>query len=189
MAERTRVLFVCLGNICRSPTAEVVFRAAAARAGLAHRIEIDSAGTGDWHVGNPPDYRATAHAARRGYDLRALRGRQVCADDFRRYDWILAMDQSVLEELEALRPPDFAGHLGLFLDLAPALGDARRAGSVRQGTGRLRAGARSGRGGQRGIDRAPGRNACRKALELGALSAAAHGSGAQDWIRKSLDRA
>ena len=122
MAERTRVLFVCLGNICRSPTAEVVFRAAAARAGLANRIEIDSAGTGDWHVGNPPDYRATAHAARRGYDLRALRGRQVCADDFHRYDWILAMDRSVLDELQALRPPDFAGHLGLFLDLVPGLG-------------------------------------------------------------------
>ena len=122
MAERARVLFVCLGNICRSPTAEVVFRAAAARAGLANRIEIDSAGTGDWHVGNPPDYRATAHAARRGYDLRALRGRQVCADDFHRYDWILAMDRSVLDELQALRPPDFAGHLGLFLDLVPGLG-------------------------------------------------------------------
>jgi len=64
--ERTRVLFVCLGNICRSPTAEVVFRDAARRAGLAHRVEIDSAGTGEWHVGSPPDYRAVAHAARRG---------------------------------------------------------------------------------------------------------------------------
>ena len=63
-ADRTRILFVCLGNICRSPTAEVVFRSAATRAGLAHRIEIDSAGTGEWHVGNPPDYRAIAHAAR-----------------------------------------------------------------------------------------------------------------------------
>ena len=122
MTDRTRILFVCLGNICRSPTAEVVFRAAAARAGLAHRVEIDSAGTGDWHVGNPPDYRAITHADRRGYDLRPLRGRQVCPDDFRRFHWILAMDRSVLAELEALRPADFAGHLGLFLDLAPELG-------------------------------------------------------------------
>lgn len=118
-----RVLFVCLGNICRSPTAEVVFRAAAAKAGLAHRLEIDSAGTGDWHVGNPPDYRAIAHAARRGYDLRPLRARQFSEADFRRYHWILAMDASVLEELEAARPDTFDGHLGLFLDLEPALGE------------------------------------------------------------------
>jgi protein-tyrosine phosphatase len=122
-AERVRVLFVCLGNICRSPTAEVVFRAAAAKAGLAHRIEIDSAGTGDWHVGNPPDYRAIAHAAQRGYDLRPLRARQFSIDDFARFDWIFAMDRSVLEELEAVRPHSFAGHLGLFLDLAPAAGE------------------------------------------------------------------
>ena len=120
--SRARILFVCLGNICRSPTAEVVFRNAAARAGLSHNVEIDSAGTGDWHVGNPPDYRAIAHAERRGYDLRALRARQVCPEDFRRFDWILAMDGSILDELEAMRPEDFTGHLGLFLDLAPDLG-------------------------------------------------------------------
>lgn len=120
--SRTRILFVCLGNICRSPTAEVVFRAAAARAGLAHRVEIDSAGTGEWHVGNPPDYRATSHAARRGYDLRQLRARQVCVEDFARFEWIFAMDDGVLAELAALRPDGFAGHLGLFLDATPAVG-------------------------------------------------------------------
>lgn len=121
-SSRARILFVCLGNICRSPTAEVVFRAAAARAGLAHRVEIDSAGTGEWHVGNPPDYRAVAHAARRGYDLQPLRARQVHADDFARFDWIFAMDRGVLAELAGLRPHGFTGHLGLFLDTAPALG-------------------------------------------------------------------
>ncbi|MCC6194446.1 MAG: low molecular weight phosphotyrosine protein phosphatase [Burkholderiales bacterium] len=121
-SRRIRILFVCLGNICRSPTAEVVFRAAAARAGLAHQVEIDSAGTSEWHVGNPPDYRATAHAARRGYDLRPLRARQVSAEDFARFDWIFAMDRSVLAELAALRPNGVAGHLGLFLDQAPDLG-------------------------------------------------------------------
>jgi protein-tyrosine phosphatase len=117
------VLFVCLGNICRSPTAEAVFRERAARAGMADRIAIASAGTGDWHVGQPPDRRAIAHAARRGYDLRKLRARQVSADDFDRFDWILAMDRSVLRELNAMRPAGHAGHVGLFLDLAPGLRD------------------------------------------------------------------
>ena len=115
-----RVLFVCLGNICRSPTAEVVFRTAVRRAGFADRVEVDSAGTGDWHIGNPPDARAIAHAARRGYDLTPLRARQVSADDFEAFDWILAMDSSVLAALEEMRPPTFDGHLGLFLDVAPA---------------------------------------------------------------------
>lgn len=122
-SKRIRILFVCLGNICRSPTAEVVFRDAAARAGLAHVVAVDSAGTGDWHVGNPPDYRATAHAARRGYDLRPLRARLFAVEDFERFDWILAMDRSVLDDLESMRPGGFTGHLGLFLDVAPALGE------------------------------------------------------------------
>ena len=115
------ILFVCLGNICRSPTAEGVFRARAARAGLADRLEIDSAGTGDWHVGQPPDRRAIAAAATRGYDLASLRARQVAADDFHRFDWILAMDRANLRELAALRPRAYAGHVGLFLDVAPEL--------------------------------------------------------------------
>jgi protein-tyrosine phosphatase len=116
VSHRQRILFVCLGNICRSPTAEVVFRNAAARAGIAQDVEIDSAGTGDWHIGHPPDRRAIAHAARRGHDLRPLRARQFAPEDFDRFDWIFAMDRSVLADLEALRPPEFAGHLGLFLD-------------------------------------------------------------------------
>ncbi len=120
-ADRTRILFVCLGNICRSPTAEVVFRSAAVRAGLAHRVEIDSAGTGEWHVGNPPDYRAIAHAARRGYDLQPLRARQLSVADFDRFHWILAMDRPILGHLEAMRPENFNGHLGMFLDHAPQL--------------------------------------------------------------------
>lgn len=120
--NRTGVLFVCLGNICRSPTAEVVFREAAARAGLFHRIGIDSAGTGSWHVGNPPDHRAIEHAARRGYDLKPLRARQFARTDFDRFDWIFAMDRSVLRDLTLLRPPAFAGQLGLFMDLLPGMG-------------------------------------------------------------------
>ncbi len=118
---RTRILFVCIGNICRSPTAEVVFRTVAKRRGLANRLEVDSAGTIEWHAGNPPDYRAVAHAALRGYDLSALRARQVTIGDFSRFDLILAMEQSVLDELEALRPADFGGQLARFLDFVPEL--------------------------------------------------------------------
>jgi len=116
-----RVLFVCLGNICRSPTAEVVFRETAARAGM-KRLHVDSAGTGEWHVGNPPDWRAIEHAARRGYTLSHLRARQVGIADFTAFDYILAMDRDNLAALAALRPATFAGHLGLFLDGAPDLG-------------------------------------------------------------------
>ena len=113
------MLFVCLGNICRSPIVEGVFRRAVARAGLAAHIHIDSAGTGDWHVGRPPDRRAIATARRRGYDLTALRARQVSASDFARFGWILAMDRANLDALEAMRPRAFDGHLGLFLGFAP----------------------------------------------------------------------
>lgn len=120
MAKRG-ILFVCLGNICRSPTAEGVFRARATRAGIGAHLDIDSAGTGDWHVGHAPDRRAIAAAARRGYDLAPLRARQVRVDDFHRFDWILAMDRANLRELSALRPRAYAGHLGLLLDLAPTL--------------------------------------------------------------------
>jgi protein-tyrosine phosphatase len=115
------VLFVCAGNICRSPTAEGVFRATAERAGFAKRIAADSAGTGDWHVGSPPDRRAVQAAQRRGYDLSSLRARQVEVRDFTRFGWILAMDHSNLKALTAMRPHDFGGHLGLLLDLAPEL--------------------------------------------------------------------
>ncbi len=116
------VLFVCMGNICRSPTAEAVFRSQATLAGFAPQLLIDSAGIGDWHVGQPPDSRAIAHAHRRGYDLSALRARQVTVDDFARFHWIFAMDERNLRDLKALCPPTYDGHLGLFLDLAPAVG-------------------------------------------------------------------
>jgi protein-tyrosine phosphatase len=114
----TRVLFCCLGNICRSPTAHGVFAAMVAERGLADMIEVDSCGTGSWHVGEPADRRAAAEAARRGYDLSALRARQVRPEDFDYFDYILAMDRSNLTDLRAMRPPRFSGHLGLFLDFA-----------------------------------------------------------------------
>jgi protein-tyrosine phosphatase len=111
-----------MGNICRSPTAEGVFRAALVQQGLTDFVHADSAGTGDWHVGSPPDRRAIEAAHRRGYDLAKLRARQVGSGDFARFGWILAMDRVNLRELEAMRPSTFSGHLGLFLDVAPDLG-------------------------------------------------------------------
>ena len=103
-----KVLFVCMGNICRSPMAESIFRHMVEQAGLADEFEIDSAGTIEWHAGNPPDYRAIVHAGRRGYDLTPLRARQVVAADFGRFDWILAMDRGNLAHLEGLRPAGFS---------------------------------------------------------------------------------
>ena len=119
MSGATSILFVCLGNICRSPTAEAVFRARARQAGLLDQLVIDSAGTGDWHVGKAPDARALAAAGQRGYDMHGLIGRQVEKDDFQRFDYLLAMDESNLAGLQSLQPSDFAGHLGLFLDFHP----------------------------------------------------------------------
>ena len=115
------VLFVCLGNICRSPTAHGVFQSRVAEQGLADTIEVDSCGTGDWHVGHAPDRRAAAAARDRGYDLDGLRARQVSASDFGRFDYILAMDRMNLADLDAMRPEAFDGHLGLFLDFAPGV--------------------------------------------------------------------
>ncbi len=109
------VLFVCLGNICRSPTAHGVFAHLVERHQLQHVISVDSAGTGDWHIGCAPDQRTAATALRRGYDLGALRARQVSADDFARFDYILAMDAQNLRDLQRLCPPDFRGELELFL--------------------------------------------------------------------------
>ena len=110
-----RVLFVCLGNICRSPTAEGVLRHKLRAAGLEDRVQVDSAGTGDWHVGKAPDSRTRIAAQRRGYDLSALRARQVEAADFQRFDLILAMDQSNLRNLQALRPAGAQADLDLYL--------------------------------------------------------------------------
>ena len=109
------VLFVCLGNICRSPTAHGVLQHKLAERGLAGRVRVDSAGTGGWHAGEPPDRRTQRHAAARGYDLSALRARQVVPADFVRFTHILAMDRSNLDDLQLLKPEDFSGELGLFL--------------------------------------------------------------------------
>lgn len=113
-----RVLFVCMGNICRSPTAEGVFRAHVARAGLDARVEVDSAGTHGYHVGSAPDPRAQAAARRRGYDLAGLRARRVAAADFRRFDLILAMDRDNLSLLQEACPEDERHRLRLFLEFA-----------------------------------------------------------------------
>ena len=111
----TRVLFVCLGNICRSPTAHGVFAAMVQARGLEQLISIDSCGTGDWHIGHAPDRRAAAEAAQRGYDLSKLRARQVEPQDFVDFDYVLAMDKQNLADLTAMCPADFSGFLGLFL--------------------------------------------------------------------------
>ncbi|NYS25904.1 low molecular weight phosphotyrosine protein phosphatase [Rhodobacteraceae bacterium 2376] len=110
------ILFVCLGNICRSPTAEGVFRDMAAAQGLT--VTTDSAGTGDWHIGTPPDRRATAEAARRGHDISDLRARQITPADFDRFDLILAMDRSNQRDIETLRPRGNTVPVRLFLHYA-----------------------------------------------------------------------
>ncbi len=110
-----RVLFVCMGNICRSPTAEGVFRQRLQQAGLLDRVTVDSAGTGDWHVGKAPDSRSAKVALRRGYDLSSLRARQVAVQDFSRFDLILAMDHDNLARLQALCPQGRGAELDLFL--------------------------------------------------------------------------
>jgi protein-tyrosine phosphatase len=112
----TRVLFVCMGNICRSPTAEAVFRHAVKQAGLEGTVECDSAGTHDYHIGDPPDPRSQQAAARRGYALSDLRGRQVGANDFEKFDFVLAMDRHNLALLKRQCPPEHAHKLSLYCD-------------------------------------------------------------------------
>lgn len=109
------VLMVCMGNICRSPTAEGVFRRHLEEAGLAHRVRLDSAGTHDYHVGRPPDPRAREAALRRGYDLSGLVGRQVSPADFHEFDFILAMDQDNLANLMRICPAGQEHKVRLFL--------------------------------------------------------------------------
>jgi protein-tyrosine phosphatase len=116
-----RVLFVCLGNICRSPTAEGVLRYVAAQEAPNLSIEIDSAGTADYHIGAPPDSRSQRAALRRGIDLSGLRARQVTLDDFARFDLILAMDRDNLRELQAMQPRNSNASIKLFLEYAPEL--------------------------------------------------------------------
>ena len=113
------VLFVCLGNICRSPTAEAVFSHQLEKAGLKERVAVDSAGTGDWHVGKAPDPRAQAAANGRGYGMDHLRARQVTPEDFRRFDYVLAMDAQNLSDLKAMQPRDSRARTAAFLDFHP----------------------------------------------------------------------
>lgn len=119
----TRVLFVCLGNICRSPSAQGVFAAMVDKAGVSQRVETDSAGTADYHIGKSPDPRAIAAAARREVDLSVLRGRQVVVEDFYEFDYIIAMDHSNMEDLEAIAPSDASASLHLFLEFAQDTGE------------------------------------------------------------------
>ena len=117
-----RVLFVCMGNICRSPTAHGVFEGLVAREGLSHLIEVDSAGTHGYHVGDPPDPRAQETALRRGFDLSRQRARKAHVGDFERFDYVLAMDRDNYEILIAICPRGQEGKLRLFLEFAPELG-------------------------------------------------------------------
>lgn len=112
------VLFVCLGNICRSPTAHGVFEKLVADQQFSTRIFTDSAGTSNWHIGGSPDPRSTAVAAQRGYDLTQLQARQVSAEDFSHFHYVLAMDNDNLNHLQALQPNDYNGTLSLFLDFS-----------------------------------------------------------------------
>jgi len=111
------VLFVCLGNICRSPMAEAAFREEAVKAGLA--VTIESAGTGGWHVGNPPDPRAQAEALRHGVDISKYRARQVVEEDFVRFGQIFALDPQNLQDLKRIAPRRTLAKVGLLMDLVP----------------------------------------------------------------------
>ena len=117
-----KVLFVCLGNICRSPTAEGVFSALVKREELSEKINVDSAGVGRWHVGEPPDLRATATAKLRGIDLSTQRARQVEVKDFSRFDYVIAMDQKNYRDLNLLCPIGEEGRLHKLLQFASSLG-------------------------------------------------------------------
>ncbi len=114
----TKVLFVCMGNICRSPTAHGVMEQMAQAESDTGRIVVDSAGTGAWHVDAAPDKRAIQAAAARGYNLKKLRARQLTEQDFESFDYILAMNQDNLDVIDSLKPQDYAGHTGLLLAFA-----------------------------------------------------------------------
>ncbi|KHS48251.1 MULTISPECIES: low molecular weight protein-tyrosine-phosphatase [Novosphingobium] len=111
------ILFVCLGNICRSPLAEAALRAQSVAAGVA--MTIDSAGTGDWHVGRPPDPRAQETARKHGLDISSYRARQVTTEDFHRFGHIFALDQQNLKDLRRIEPSRHIAEVGLLMDLVP----------------------------------------------------------------------
>ena len=118
LKDKISILFVCMGNICRSPTAEGVFRRKVAEAGLDDLFEIDSAGTHAYHVGEPPDGRAQQAAARRGFSLSEIRARRVAAEDFERFQHIIAMDQDNVVLLQELAGPEQRTKIRLFLEYA-----------------------------------------------------------------------
>ncbi|MFP4500191.1 MAG: low molecular weight protein-tyrosine-phosphatase [Candidatus Hydrogenedentota bacterium] len=120
--DQVRVLFVCLGNICRSPMAEGIFRQLVEERGLVNRIMIDSAGTGAWHVGEPPDARAQREVRKHGLDISRQQARQVRASDFEKFDYIVAMDRDNLADLEAQCPPACRNRLFLCTQFVPDLG-------------------------------------------------------------------
>jgi protein-tyrosine phosphatase len=120
MTDTVRILFVCMGNICRSPTAEGVFKRQVQDAGLEHAILSDSAGTHDYHIGEAPDRRAREAAERRGYDLANLRARCVTREDFATFDLVLAMDEHNLRLLKRQCPPEHAHKVRLFMEFASA---------------------------------------------------------------------
>ncbi|MCP5418267.1 MAG: low molecular weight phosphotyrosine protein phosphatase [Chromatiaceae bacterium] len=117
--SRVSVLFVCMGNICRSPTAHGVFQTLIEQEGLTHLIEVDSAGTHAYHVGEPPDRRAQACARRRGFDLSGLRARRTEREDFHRFDYLVAMDQDNFHGLMSICPVGMEGKIHLLMDFAP----------------------------------------------------------------------
>lgn len=118
-----KVLFVCLGNICRSPTAEGVFRAIVDEAGLSDLVNIDSAGTSGWHIGDPPDERGQRAALTRGYDLSQQRARKVGPRDFETFDYIIGMDSRNVADLSAMAPAGTRDKVSLFLAFAPETGE------------------------------------------------------------------
>ena len=117
-SESISVLFVCLGNICRSPTAQGVFQKLVINENLEELIEVDSAGTGDWHIGKSPDSRSCQTALNHGIDISSLRARLFENRDFARFDYILAMDKKNLKDISIMKPQDYSGNLDLFLSFA-----------------------------------------------------------------------
>jgi protein-tyrosine phosphatase len=117
------VLFVCMGNICRSPMAEGVFRHLLRATNLERRVVADSAGTHAYHIGEAPDLRAQRAAAARGYDISGLRARKIVAQDIEHFDLILAMDRQCLDSIRLICPPEYIERLGLFMDYARGFGE------------------------------------------------------------------
>ena len=115
------ILFVCMGNICRSPTAQGVFECLVENEQLSDRIRIESAGTHAYHIGEKPDERASAAAMKRGVDLSTQKARRVSAEDFEEFDYVLAMDRSNYDDLEGICPPEHLSKLHLFLEFSPDL--------------------------------------------------------------------